>query len=337
MPSSSRRAALAAVVALAPSTWTAAGADRRYRQRFHRDRRADVAAARAKGKAILSGHPFLNCPSTRVAADSFVAYYADDPKMNTPTLLTGIKVPTLVIAGSAGSFPTGGFSAGLAILLSKTITRPIALLSEAVSAVGAGHLDVAVPVRSRDESGHLAARFNNMVQQLNELNQALQIAATVDKLTGAANRGRIEEELQAEMERSTRYNTPLALILFDLDHFKQVNDHHGHLAGDMVLKTVAAVVRQVTRTNDILGRWGGEEFLLLAPATNQAQATHLAEKIRQSIACSPIEGMDQVTVSCGVAQLLPGDREVDLIKRADDALYRAKRLGRNRVETGQPA
>jgi pimeloyl-ACP methyl ester carboxylesterase len=92
---------LVAVVALAPATWTAAAADRRYRQRFHRDRRADVAAARAKGKAILAGHPFLNCPSTRVAADTFVAYYADDPKMNTPSLLSDIKVPTLVIAASA--------------------------------------------------------------------------------------------------------------------------------------------------------------------------------------------------------------------------------------------
>lgn len=91
---------LAAVIALAPSTWTAARADSRYKQRYKRDRRADVAEARSKGAAILSGRPFLNCPSTRVAANTFVNYYADDPDRDTPGLLRGMKAPTLVIAGS---------------------------------------------------------------------------------------------------------------------------------------------------------------------------------------------------------------------------------------------
>ena len=227
----------------------------------------------------------------------------------------------------------GALSAAAAIFLSKTLTRPIALLSTAAAAVGEGRLDVSVPVTSRDEAGRLAENFNAMVRQLNELNRELQVAASVDKLTGAANRSRIEQVLEAELERAVRYEAPLAVILFDLDHFKQVNDRYGHLAGDMALKTVAAVVGQIIRTNDTLGRWGGEEFLLLAPETTLAQATRLAEKIRRSVACCPIEGMEPVTISCGVTALHQGDREVDLIKRADDALYGAKRQGRNRVET----
>jgi pimeloyl-ACP methyl ester carboxylesterase len=97
---------VAAVVALAPMTWTAASADRRYRRRYHRDRRTDVAAARRRGHAILANHPFLHCPSTRVAADSFVSYYADDLKNDTPTLLAGVRVPTLVIVGSADKVVT---------------------------------------------------------------------------------------------------------------------------------------------------------------------------------------------------------------------------------------
>ena len=231
----------------------------------------------------------------------------------------------------------GCCSAVVAVLLSRTITRPIVQLSEAASAVGAGRLDVAVEVTSHDEAGQLAATFNGMVKRLDDLNCALQIAATVDKLTGVSNRYRVEQVLRDELERASRYGHPLSMILFDLDYFKQINDNHGHLAGDMVLKTVVAFVQQIIRSNDTLGRWGGEEFMLLAPEANLAQAIHLAEKVRQSIACCAVDGMGQITVSCGVAELRPGDREEDLIKRADDALYAAKRQGRNRVEADSPA
>lgn len=231
----------------------------------------------------------------------------------------------------------GCFSAFLAVLLSRTITQPIVQLSAAASAVGAGRRDVTVEVASRDEAGQLATTFNGMVKRLDELNCALQIAATVDALTGALNRHRIEEVLREELERSTRYGHPLAMILLDLDYFKQTNDNYGHLAGDMVLKSVVAFIRQIIRSSDTLGRWGGEEFMLLAPETNLAQAARLAEKVRQSIACCAIDGVGQITVSCGVAEMRTGDREEDLIKRADDALYAAKRRGRNRVETDPPA
>jgi diguanylate cyclase (GGDEF)-like protein len=231
----------------------------------------------------------------------------------------------------------GCFSALIALLLSRAITRPIVRLSEAASAVGTGRLDVAVEVSSSDEAGNLAATFNGMVKRLDGLNCALQIAATVDKLTGVLNRNRIEQVLRDEMERSTRYGHPLSMILFDLDYFKRINDDHGHLAGDMVLKTVVAFVQQIIRTTDTLGRWGGEEFMLLAPESNLAQAVHLAEKVRQSIACCAIDGVGQITISCGVTEMRAGDREEDLIKRADDALYAAKRQGRNRVEDCQPA
>ena len=231
----------------------------------------------------------------------------------------------------------GCCSAIVAVLLSRTITRPIMQLNEAAAAVGAGRRNIVVEVASCDEAGQLAATFNGMVKRLDELNCALQIAATVDRLTGVLNRYRLEQVLRDEMERACRYGHPLSMILFDLDFFKQINDNHGHLAGDMVLKTVVAFVQQIIRSSDTLGRWGGEEFMLLAPEADLAQATRLAEKVRQSIACCAVDGVGQITVSCGVAEMRPGDREEDLIKRTDDALYAAKRQGRNRVEADAPA
>jgi|GEM_PF-3301686 len=225
----------------------------------------------------------------------------------------------------------GLVSAIIAILLSRTITRPLVRLSKAASEVGGGNLGIAVKVSSGDEVGALAGTFNDMVKKLDELNRELQRAATVDKLTGALNRGRIDQLLQLEMERSRRYHTPLALIMLDLDHFKRINDTYGHLEGDQVLKAVVASIRQNLRSADALGRWGGEEFLVILPQTGLAQAAVAAEKVRHCVEKRAPDHVCCATVSCGVAVLREGDSEDSFLKRADVALYAAKHRGRNRV------
>jgi diguanylate cyclase (GGDEF)-like protein len=224
---------------------------------------------------------------------------------------------------------------GAGFVLSRTITKPIARLSNAVTEVGKGSLDVSVEITSKDEIGQLTGVFNKMVRELQELQEELRTSAAVDALTKAFNRKKIEQLLEWEIERATRYNSPLSLILFDLDNFKTVNDTYGHLSGDYVLKTVIRIIQDHIRKTDSLGRWGGEEFMLLAPETCLEQAAELAEKIRQHVELFAYKNVGTITISCGLAELKAGDTMDSLIKRADDALYRAKRKGRNRVEASE--
>jgi diguanylate cyclase (GGDEF)-like protein len=227
------------------------------------------------------------------------------------------------------------FALGAGFVLSRAITKPIARLSNAVTEVGKGSLDVSVEITSKDEIGQLTGVFNKMVRELHELQEELRTSAAVDALTGAFNRKKIEQLLEWELERATRYNGTLSLILFDLDHFKIVNDTYGHLSGDYVLKTVIRIIQDHIRKTDSLGRWGGEEFMLLVPETCMEQAAELAEKIRRHVELFTYTNVGTVTISCGLAELKVGDTIDSLIKRADDALYQAKRKGRNRVEAGE--
>lgn len=182
-------------------------------------------------------------------------------------------------------------------------------------------------------------RFTRLNQQLTreietrkKLERELIIAATVDKLTQIYNRRKLEEIIQAEIERTKRYNTPLSLIMLDIDNFKQVNDTHGHQVGDSILKSVAGILKTNIRTSDSAGRWGGEEFMIVVPATALDNARGLAEKIRHIIASHRFDHACTITVSLGLAQMFLGDGFDSFINRADDALYRAKNRGKNRVE-----
>ena len=157
----------------------------------------------------------------------------------------------------------------------------------------------------------------------------------IDGLTGIANRRHLEKRLSEEFQRHRRYGTPLSLLMFDIDHFKRVNDVHGHPAGDEVIRAVAARASEQVRASDVLGRYGGEEFALLLPGTNLEGARIAAEKVRLLIAGAPVPYKDirlEVTVSVGVAQADPAcaDHE-EFLRVADNALYRAKAAGRNRV------
>jgi diguanylate cyclase (GGDEF)-like protein len=159
--------------------------------------------------------------------------------------------------------------------------------------------------------------------------------ARTDALTGTWNRRHAEECAIAEMARSQRDVQPLALLLLDIDHFKRINDRYGHPVGDQVLKQVAATVTGTLRRSDVLVRWGGEEFLVLLPNTTESAAHELAERLRAAIEALAVraEGAAHVPVSAsfGVASLGNEQRFEDLVARADDALYRAKSEGRNRV------
>jgi diguanylate cyclase (GGDEF)-like protein len=160
-----------------------------------------------------------------------------------------------------------------------------------------------------------------------------EIAAT-DRLTGAWNRRRLEEVATGEIERARRHGDALSLIMFDVDHFKGINDRSGHAVGDAVLEDLVAVVRTNVRASDSITRWGGEEFVVLTPATDLTGATRLAEKLRRCIAVHTFTKSHKVTVSLGVSTLLPDDDSLaQLIARADEALYRAKGEGRNRTIT----
>jgi diguanylate cyclase (GGDEF)-like protein len=168
----------------------------------------------------------------------------------------------------------------------------------------------------------------------NQRNLALaERRATSDQLTGLPNRRAADEALRRMAAHSTRTSSPMAAVLLDLDHFKQVNDIHGHDAGDEVLATVGLLLAQSLRTSDFAARYGGEEFLMLLPDTDGDGAMTLAEKLRATIEQADFSRMAAVTGSFGVA-ILPDDAgEIEhLIREADRALYRAKARGRNRVE-----
>lgn len=179
-------------------------------------------------------------------------------------------------------------------------------------------------------------------RKLDAAEERLRTLAVTDELTGLKNRRYVMERLAQEFERAVRHRHVLSCIMFDLDCFKRVNDTYGHDAGDMVLRATTSVAQSCCRQIDTLGRYGGEEFLLLLPETNGDNARTVAERIRQAIGQLKINLPDgrtlSITVSMGVSTLIPGISPdiLDmnkLIKHADDALYRAKEAGRNRVES----
>lgn len=173
-----------------------------------------------------------------------------------------------------------------------------------------------------------AERANQGLQQAMEV---LEWAAGTDRLTGAWNRRRFEEAATIEMALVRRRKGPVSLMIFDLDFFKNVNDAHGHTVGDEVLAEIAHIAREQLRASDALARWGGEEFIVLSPATRIDGAMNLAEKIREAIAAREFPTAGRVTVSIGVAEYALGEDLVTWIQRADQALYQAKSEGRNRV------
>lgn len=166
---------------------------------------------------------------------------------------------------------------------------------------------------------------------LKAANAELSLLATTDALTGAWNRRQFEQIAATEIARAHRYKQPLSLLLFDIDHFKTVNDSYGHEVGDQVLIRLTQLVQGNVRTADLLARWGGEEFTVLMPHCDVTEAAHLAEKLRGLVAAQPFPEVGRVTISIGVAQCRCTEALHVWLKRADTALYAAKTAGRDRV------
>lgn len=162
--------------------------------------------------------------------------------------------------------------------------------------------------------------------------EEIYILAITDSLTGIANRREFSAILARGLEHAKRYGMPMSLVMYDLDHFKRVNDIFGHDVGDYVLQAVTSLVMENIRAADVVARWGGEEFMVLMPQSDIQATRNAAEKLRLAVAGHPFDKINKLTVSFGVATFEPQDDLNSLLKRVDVALYRAKERGRNRVE-----
>lgn len=234
-----------------------------------------------------------------------------------------------------------GIQAALAAVTAITATSVVVWLYmrlwfgrlvRAAERIAEGQLDVRVPEGGGGLDGRLAAAINGIAAVM----AAKQDAATVDKLTGVANRQQLLATLFSEVERSSRYNRPFSVGFVDIDHFKSVNDTYGHAAGDIVLRGVAQILNANMRSTDLVGRYGGEEFMLLLSETGVEYAAVLAEKLRNLVQREgfAVDGNRDlhVTVSIGIAGGEgPALRMDSLARDADAAMYSAKSLGRNQV------
>lgn len=170
-------------------------------------------------------------------------------------------------------------------------------------------------------------------RELEQKIKQIEHISKTDVLTGVANRKNFEEILSKEKARSRRYNHPLSISLFDIDHFKQINDRYGHNTGDEVLKSVAHLIQDNIRQMDVLARWGGDEFIIIYPDLALPEALSATEKLRSLVEKKQL--IDGISVSCsfGLSQYRSDDQGNSLFQRVDRALYNAKQLGRNRIES----
>lgn len=175
-----------------------------------------------------------------------------------------------------------------------------------------------------------------ITEELEQANHKLLELSLTDSLTKINNRVKLDAALAEETARAARYEYAFSVILLDIDHFKKVNDTYGHIVGDAVLVQLAGVLKTNLRENDTLGRWGGEEFMLILPHADLERARQVGEKLRLAIAAETFPIAGHRTSSFGITSYCPGDNVTKLLARADEALYIAKNLGRNRVQTMMP-
>lgn len=162
-----------------------------------------------------------------------------------------------------------------------------------------------------------------------EMEKTLKKLATVDSLTEIYNRYKIDDAINIQIARYQRYKEPFSILMFDIDYFKDVNDRYGHDVGDKVLKALSQLISSNIRVTDMVGRWGGEEFIVILEDTKKEEAYMIAQKLRKLVEAYIIEDKYHITISIGVAEYEEGDSREDLVKKADEALYRAKENGRN--------
>ena len=254
------------------------------------------------------------------------------------------------------------------IIVARKISYPLEVLAQGADEISRGNFGFTLDLSANHEIDTLALSFNRMSvkmkdqrevllrqislleaqkqeiatqnEELAEANARLEQIAITDQLTGAYNRRYIMREIEQELSRSVRHNLPISITMIDIDNFKDINDTHGHQVGDEVLKEVVQVLSSSIRTSDLLGRYGGEEFIIIAPLTGQQEALILAERLRDTVSKWPFEttyGFIKLTISLGVATY-DGKTETcqsaileQLLAQADTELYKAKAAGRNCV------
>jgi len=210
---------------------------------------------------------------------------------------------------------------------------------QSLCAYGAIALDnsaaYAIAAASQQRADQALHDLRQTQMRLVEQNQELERLAVTDQLTGLHNRLRLDQALREERQRHSRHGASFGVLMVDVDHFKAVNDSYGHPVGDQVLIGIAGILQHNSREVDVVGRWGGEEFLVICRETGIDGAMALAEKLRQSVHAHVFEAVGRKSISIGVAVYRAAEGLTDILARADAALYRAKLGGRNRVESGE--
>lgn len=216
--------------------------------------------------------------------------------------------------------------------LSKKVKNDIRLLCLIFLVAVAGALLVAY--KFSNELQNIFNRYKQTQQEsfekLELLNQALEKQSQTDALTQIFNRGFFNQQLTRAISAAKRYKTPLSLVLFDIDHFKMINDTRGHLVGDKVLKELASLIQDNIRPSDFHARWGGEEFVILIPGVDKEKALEFSEKLRLLIEKFQFVHKQNITCSFGISSFMPPEDENTFLQRVDEALYQAKQGGRNK-------
>lgn len=272
-------------------------------------------------------------------------------RMSIPALIRKDEIGSLLIGFESKSIVEAAdvmkkklvFTFALALILgilfslslARTIAFPLKKLISASREIESGNLNVKVDVKSDDEIGELSHAFNSMVAAMRENRDRLVERANTDSLTDLYNHRYFQERLAAELSRAERYKHPLSLIMLDIDHFKSLNDTHGHPTGDMVLRALAGIMVSEARDIDIIARYGGEEFTIILPETTGEEALLMAERLRETIRSHSFVGKEEsripVTVSMGISEFpVHASEREGLIMAADLAMYQAKSTGRNK-------
>ncbi len=220
-------------------------------------------------------------------------------------------------------------SAIIIVLFIKNVVIPLQIIEKGAEQFGHGDFSHRIEIEPRNELGKLAVTFNSMADKLEEI-------ATRDGLTGLLNKKAILQVLDSELMRARRHDSTLSLMMLDLDYFKNINDTYGHQAGDTVLVTATELIDKHVRGIDHVGRYGGEEIVIVLPDTSETESVEIAERIRRSLASTQIVVSEfnfvSVTVSIGIAIFpMDGADKDALLNNADQAMYHAKAEGRNRV------